>query len=289
MQVVHTIQEVREHVARARSGGKRIGFVPTMGYLHRGHLSLVEESKKHSQYQVMSIFVNRIQFNDPKDFDSYPVDLERDFDLARGAGADLIFVPGEGEMYRDNLTFVDVEVLPKNLCGAHRPGHFRGVYTVVSKLFNIVQPDVSVFGQKDIQQAVSIEKMTADLNFPVRIIIAPTVREDDGLAMSSRNKRLSPDERTRAVAISRALKRAEELMKSGERSARALTKAMTAVIDESSPTKIDYISVVRYRDLELVDAVAEKSVIAAAVFYGETRLIDNMIIEFEGGVTRCVY
>lgn len=289
MQVVHTIQEVRDHVTRARSGGKKVGFVPTMGYLHRGHLSLVEESKKQSQYQVMSIFVNRIQFNDPKDFDSYPVDLERDFDLARGAGVDLVFVPGEGEMYRDNLTFVDVEVLPKNLCGAHRPGHFRGVYTVVSKLFNIVQPDVSVFGQKDIQQAVSIEKMTADLNFPVRIIIAPTVREDDGLAMSSRNKRLSPDERTRAVAISRSLKKAEELMKSGERSVQALSKAMTAVIGESNPTKIDYISVVRYRDLELVDAVAEKSVIAAAVFYGETRLIDNMIIELEGGVTRCVY
>ncbi len=289
MQVVHTIAEVREHVAGARMAGKLIGFVPTMGFLHEGHLSLVEESRKHTGYQVMSIFVNRIQFNDPKDFSNYPKDLERDFDLARGAGVDLVFVPDEGEMYKNNLTFVDVDVLPKNLCGAHRPGHFRGVYTVVSKLFNIVQPDVSVFGQKDIQQAVSIEKMTADLDFPVRIIIAPTVREDDGLAMSSRNKRLSPDERKRSVAISRALKKAEEMLGSGERSVRAITIAMINIINESNPKKIDYISTVRYRDLELVETITEKSVIAAAVFYGETRLIDNMIVELEGGVARCVY
>ncbi len=289
MQVVHTIDDVRASVARARKEGKRIGFVPTMGFLHRGHLSLVEESKKHSDYQVMSIFVNRIQFNDQKDFANYPKDLERDFDLARGAGVDLIFVPDEGEMYRNNLTFVDVDILTKNLCGAHRPGHFRGVYTVVSKLFNIVQPDVSVFGQKDIQQAVSIEKMTADLNFPLRIIIAPTVREEDGLAMSSRNKRLSPDERKRAVAISRALASAEDLLRSGERSVRAITIAMINIINESSPKKIDYISAVRYRDLELVDTITEKSVIAAAVFYGDTRLIDNMIVELDGGTARCVY
>ena len=289
MQIVHTIAEVREHVARARKEGKRVGFVPTMGFLHRGHLSLVEESKKYAGYQVMSIFVNRIQFNDPKDFANYPKDLERDFELARGAGVDLIFVPDDGEMYNNNLTFVDVEILTKNLCGAHRPGHFRGVYTVVSKLFNIIQPDVSVFGQKDIQQAVSIEKMTADLNFPVRIIMAPTVREDDGLAMSSRNKRLSPDERKRAVAISRALKSAEDLMRSGERSVRAITMAMINVINESNSKKIDYISTVRYSDLALVDTITEKSVIATAVFYGDTRLIDNMIVELDGGAARCIY
>ncbi len=289
MRIVHTTSEVRDNVARARKEGKRIGFVPTMGFLHRGHLSLVEESKKHAQYQVMSIFVNRIQFNDPKDFANYPKDLERDFELARGAGVDLIFVPDDSEMYNNNLTFVDVEILTKNLCGAHRPGHFRGVYTVVSKLFNIIQPDVSVFGQKDIQQAVSIEKMTVDLNFPVRIIIAHTVREDDGLAMSSRNKRLSPDERKRAVAISRAMKSVEDLMRSGERSARAITIAMINVINESNPKKIDYISTVRYSDLALVDTITEKSVIAAAVFYGDTRLIDNMIVELDGGSARCIY
>ncbi|MBN1495318.1 MAG: pantoate--beta-alanine ligase [Spirochaetes bacterium] len=289
MHIVKTISEVRSHVAQARGEGKRIGFVPTMGYLHRGHLSLVEESKKYSEYQVMSIFVNRIQFNDPKDFSSYPIDLERDFDLARGAGVDLVFVPDEGEMYTDNLTHVDVDVLTENLCGASRPGHFRGVFTVVSKLFNIVQPDVSVFGQKDIQQAVSVEKMTEDLNFPVRIVIAPTVREKDGLAMSSRNARLSPDERKRAVALSRALRRAEEMLVSGERSAGSIVAAMTDIINESKPGKIDYISIARYSDLALADAVTEKSVIALAVFYGATRLIDNMIITFEGERAQCAY
>ncbi len=283
MEIVHTIADVRAHVAGARRSGKRIGFVPTMGFLHRGHLSLVEESTRHADYQVMSIFVNRIQFNDPKDFDSYPIDLERDFGLARDAGVDLVFVPDEGEMYRRRLTYVDVELLTEHLCGAHRPGHFRGVYTVVSKLFNIVQPDVSVFGQKDIQQAVSIEKMTADLDFPVSIIIASTVREDDGLAMSSRNARLSPDERARATAIFRGLKKAEEALRAGERSAAAITGEIKKIIEGSSPDGIDYVSAVRYEDLAPVEIMGEKSVIAAAVFYGGTRLIDNMIVEFGAG------
>jgi pantoate--beta-alanine ligase len=289
MKIAHTISEVRSNVFRARKEGKRIGFVPTMGFLHRGHISLVEESKRHTDYQVMSIFVNRIQFNDPKDFANYPKDLERDFDMARAAGVDLMFVPDEKEMYRNNLTFVDVDLLTKNLCGAYRPGHFRGVFTVVSKLFNIVQPDVSVFGQKDIQQAVSIEKMTADLDFPVRIIIAPTVREDDGLAMSSRNKHLNPDERKRALAISRSLDKAKELLTSGERKANVITAAMKKIIEESNPTKIDYISIVKYSDLEFTEAVTGKSVIAAAVFYGTTRLIDNMIVDISSGEARCIY
>lgn len=283
MEIAHTIADVRAHVAGARRSGKRIGFVPTMGFLHRGHLSLVEESKRHADYQVMSIFVNRIQFNDPKDFDAYPIDLERDFGLARDAGVDLVFVPDEGEMYRRRLTYVDVELLTEHLCGAHRPGHFRGVYTVVAKLFNIVQPDVSVFGQKDIQQAVSIEKMTADLDFPISIIIAPTVREEDGLAMSSRNARLSPGERARATAIYRGLKRAEEALRAGERSVGAITGEIRKIIEESSPDGIDYVSAVRYEDLAPVEIMGEKSVIAAAVFYGGTRLIDNMIVEFGAG------
>lgn len=289
MIIANTINDVRANVAQARKVGKRIGFVPTMGFLHRGHISLVEESKKHADYQVMSIFVNRIQFNDPKDFANYPQDLERDFDMARAAGVDMVFVPDEKEMYRNNLTFVDVDVLTKNLCGARRPGHFRGVFTVVSKLFNIVQPDVSVFGQKDIQQAVSIEKMAADLDFPVKIIIAPTVREDDGLAMSSRNKHLSPDERKRALAIYHSLKSAEDLLLVRERSVRAIMTAMLRVINESNPKKIDYISVAHYSDLELVDTITEKSIIAVAVFYGTTRLIDNMIVEISSGAARCIF
>ncbi len=289
MHVASTIQDVRDHVADARKAGKRIGFVPTMGYLHEGHLSLVAESRKHADYQVMSIFVNRIQFNDPKDFDKYPIDLDRDYSLAEKAGVDLVFVPDEGEMYKNRLTYVDVDILTEHLCGAHRPGHFRGVYTVVSKLFNIVQPEVSVFGQKDIQQAVSIEKMVADLDFPIRIIIAPTIREKDGLAMSSRNVRLSKYERVRALAISRSLRKAEEMLIAGERSADAINAVMRAEIAASGTTDIDYISFVRYADLSPVEILADKSVIAMAVYYGATRLIDNMIVEIGDGGVRCVY
>jgi pantoate--beta-alanine ligase len=289
MEIARTITEVREHVAGARKGGKRIGFVPTMGYLHKGHISLVHESKKHTGFQVMSIFVNRIQFNDPKDFAAYPKDLERDFALADEAGVDLVFVPDENEMYANNLTHVDVDLLTKNLCGAFRPGHFKGVFTVVSKLFNIVQPDVSVFGQKDIQQAVCIEKIVADLNFPVRIIISSTVRESDGLAMSSRNKRLSADERARAVAIFKSLNLAEKLIASGERRSDAITAEMKRVIETSGPDKIDYISIVHCSDLDFIDIIDTKSVIAVAAFYGTTRLIDTMIIGIDGGEPRCIY
>ena len=287
METAGKISEVRERVRAARDQGKRIGFVPTMGYLHEGHMSLVEISKKHSDFQVMSIFVNRIQFNDPKDFSSYPKDLQRDFALADKAGTDLVFVPDEGEMYTDNKTFVDVVSLTDHLCGAHRPGHFRGVFTVVSKLFNIVQPDVSVFGQKDIQQAVSIEKMVSDLNFPVKIIIAPIVREKDGLAMSSRNKNLDQEQRKNSLSVSRSLVKAEEMILSGERRAGAITGEMEKVL-KTGTDKIDYISVVRYEGLSPVERIEEKSVIAVAAFFGATRLIDNMIVEMEQGRPRCV-
>ncbi|HOO71664.1 MAG TPA: pantoate--beta-alanine ligase [Spirochaetota bacterium] len=288
MEIVKKIDVLRLRINRARKDGKRIGFVPTMGYLHRGHLSLVDESKKYSDYQVMSIFVNRIQFNDPKDFSSYPVDLERDFDLARGVGVDLIFLPDEDEMYRNNLTFVDVATLTDNLCGAHRPGHFRGVFTVVSKLFNIVQPDVSVFGQKDIQQAVSIQKMVDDLNIPVRIIIAPIIREDDGLAMSSRNKHLNPVQRKNALVLNRSLGRARDRIMAGEKDFSVIRNEMEQLIMKGEPEKIDYISAVRFNDLALCDRIDEKSVIAVAVFFGTTRLIDNMIIDFSKGKPSCV-
>ncbi len=289
MKVVKTITEVRGHVGRARGAGKRVGFVPTMGFLHRGHLSLVEEAMKYSEYQVMSIFVNRIQFNDPSDFSSYPQDLDRDFRLAEETGVDLVFLPDEDEIYRNHLTYVNVETMTENLCGAYRPGHFRGVYTVVCKLFNIVQPDVSAFGQKDIQQAVSVEKMVLDLNFPVKIIIAATIREDDGLAMSSRNKHLDPVQRKDALALYRSLARAEELVKGGERESVVFEKEMKEIMEKGNPDKIDYISVVRYSDLSLVERITEKSVIACSAYFGTTRLIDNMIVELEGGGARCIY
>lgn len=289
MKIVHTIDEARIELTQARAFGKRVGFVPTMGFLHQGHLSLVDISKKYSDYQIMSIFVNKIQFNDKKDYDSYPRELERDFNMAREAGVDLMFVPDDAEMYNSQLTFVDVELFTNHLCGAHRPGHFRGVYTVVSKLFNIIQPDVSVFGQKDIQQAVTIEKMVIDLNFPVKIVIAPIIREEGGLAMSSRNKHLTPELRQRALAIHRGLAKAESLIVEGERSAEILLQEIEKQLIKGRPDKIDYISLVSYSDLQPITRLEAKSVIAVAAFFSTTRLIDNMIIEREGDTFRCVY
>jgi pantoate--beta-alanine ligase len=289
MDIVKTIAEVRERVSDQRRRGRRIGFVPTMGYLHRGHMSLVEISRKHSDYQVMSIFVNRMQFNDPKDYDSYPVDHERDFAMAGEAGVDCVFLPEHGEMYRDPFTYVDISTLTDTLCGATRPGHFRGVLTVVCKLFNIVLPDVSVFGQKDIQQCAVIQKMVSDLDMPVEIIAAPIVREEDGLAMSSRNKNLTPRGRKDALAIHRGLRRAEDMLKGGERDSAALIAEIERTIQEGKPDRIDYVSVVRYRDLAYADRIDGRSVIAVAAFFGAPRLIDNMIVEYDGGNVRCIY
>ncbi len=289
MEIVRTIEEVRDRVRARRARGGRIGFVPTMGYLHRGHTSLVELSRRHSDYQVMSIFVNKMQFNDPKDYDSYPVDLERDCAMAGEAGVDLVFAPEHGEIYKNPLTYIDISALTDTLCGASRPGHFRGVLTVVGKLFNIVLPDVSVFGQKDIQQAAVIQKMADDLDFPVHIIVAPIVREDDGLAMSSRNKNLTPLARKNATAIHRSLRKAEEMIAVGERDSASIISEMERVILEGEPDRIDYISVVRYGDLSYADRIEEKAVIAAAVYFGTPRLIDNMIVEIDGGTAKCVY
>lgn len=289
MQIAKSIDDVRAGIREARSLGKRVGFVPTMGYLHQGHLSLVEISKQKTDYQVMSIFVNRIQFNDPDDFDAYPVDLQKDFDLAQTTGVDMMFVPDETVMYRDHLTYVNVEMLTGHLCGACRPGHFTGVFTVVSKLFNIVQPDVAVFGQKDIQQVVSIQKMVSDLNFPVEVVIAPIIREDDGLAMSSRNKHLDPVQRKDALALSRALRKVEELINAGERSSAAIIVAINGVLEKGGADRVDYISLVDYGTLGPVDMLEEKAVLAIAVFYGTTRLIDNMIIEKKVGGYECTY
>jgi pantoate--beta-alanine ligase len=289
MKIVSKIEDVREAVREARKSGKRIGFVPTMGFLHDGHISLVDISKQHTEFQVMSIFVNRLQFNDVTVCNTYPKDLERDFAKAEKGGVDLIFTPDDTEMYRNNLTTVDVDMLTENLCGAHRPGHFKGVFTVVSKLFNIVQPDVAVFGQKDIQQAVSLEKMVADLNFPIKMIIAPIKRENDGLAMSSRNKHLSSEHRIAALALNRSLRKCEELLKSGVTDSSVLINEMRLVIEEGNPDKIDYISVVDYATLKDAAGAVDKAVIAVAAFWGSTRLIDNMIAEKDGNSFRCTY
>ncbi len=289
MKIVHKIEDVRAEVKAARKSEKRIGFVPTMGFLHQGHLSLVKIASENSGFVVMSIFVNKLQFNDVNDFNGYPKDLERDIDMAQKGGVDLLFIPDDKEMYRNNLTTVDVDLLTENLCGASRPGHFKGVFTVVSKLFNIVQPDLSVFGQKDIQQVVSIEKMVFDLNFPIRIIVAPIIRENDGLAMSSRNKHLNEKHRKDALALSRSLHECRKLIESGERDVKKITDNVRSVIQQGSPDSIDYVSMVRYEDLSYIDSLDCKAVIAVAAFWGTTRLIDNMIIDKTDNGFLCVY
>ncbi|HNX22821.1 MAG TPA: pantoate--beta-alanine ligase [Spirochaetota bacterium] len=279
MKIVYKIDDVRAEVKAAKRQDKIIRFVPTMGFLHQGHISLVKIGRENSEYVVMSIFVNKLQFNDLNDFNGYPKNLERDMEMAEKGGVDLLFIPDDKEMYQNNLTTVDVGLLTDNLCGASRPGHFKGVFTVVSKLFNIVQPDVAAFGQKDIQQVVSIEKMVFDLNFPIKIIVAPIIRESDGLAMSSRNKHLNEKQRKDALALNRSLQACRKLIDSGERDVKIITDSIRSVIQEGSPDSIDYVSMVRYEDLSYIKKIEGKAVVAVAAFWGTTRLIDNMIID----------
>jgi len=261
-----------------RRDGKRIGFVPTMGFLHEGHMSLVRLARAEADIVVVSIFVNPTQFGPNEDYERYPHDLARDRELCRQNGVDVIFHPSAGDMYSSGPgVFVAENDLSGRLCGAFRPGHFRGVLTVVAKLFNLVLPDAAVFGQKDAQQAILVRNMVRDLNFPVKtIIIAPIVREADGLAMSSRNSYLGPDERKRARCLSAALKTARGLYRAGESGCDALKKAMRRVIEGGKPEAIDYIEIVAERDLKPIDKLAGNCLIALAVRIGRTRLIDNL-------------
>ena len=262
-----------------RAQGKRIGFVPTMGFLHEGHASLMRLARQHADLLVVSIFVNPTQFGPSEDFSKYPRDFKRDEDLCRREKTDFIFYPSAADMYPTNSSVAVVEEkLSRGLCGAARPGHFRGVCTVVAKLFNIVLPDIAVFGEKDGQQLRVIERMVRDLNFPVRIIRGPTLREPDGLAMSSRNSYLSPDERKQAICLRRALDRAEELYRKGERKAERIVAAMGAVIGHSPAARIDYIEVVDDSSLEAVATIEKPCMVALAVFVGKTRLIDNTVL-----------
>jgi pantoate--beta-alanine ligase len=255
-----------------------VGFVPTMGYLHEGHLSLARQAKKHTDVVVLSTFVNPIQFGKNEDFDKYPRDFKRDEELARTVGVDIVFCPQLKEMYPEGYsTYVDVEGLTEGLCGASRPGHFRGVATVVTKLFGIVKPDIAYFGQKDAQQALVIRKMTQDLNMDVEIKILPTVREKDGLAMSSRNAYLSRSEREEAPVLYQALKRAETLIDAGERDAKKVIKAMDETIKHSPAVKTEYITLVDTKRLKPVSSISGEVLIAIAATIGKTRLIDNII------------
>lgn len=277
--IANTIADTRETVAATRRAGRRIGFVPTMGALHAGHASLLRASRAETDFTVVSIFVNPTQFGPNEDFSHYPRTLAADQELCGAVGTDLIFAPAAEEMYsRDARTVVEVTKLQDVLCGESRPGHFRGVTTVVLKLFNIVQPDVAYFGQKDAQQALIIRRMALDLNLPLAVRVQPTVREPDGLAMSSRNRYLDPAQRHHATALNRALKRAEALVAGGERFVPALEKELADVIAATPGARLDYARVVDAETLDALATLDRPALAALAVYFGPTRLIDNTFL-----------
>lgn len=277
MQVVKTIAEVRK-IRRSLTGS--VGFVPTMGYLHEGHLALVKHARAENAIVVVSIFVNPTQFGPSEDLGTYPRDLDRDLKLLEKEKTDIVFVPSEEEMYLSEFsTWVDVEKVTERLEGASRPGHFRGVATVVAKLFNIVQPTKAYFGQKDAQQAIVIKRMVADLNMMVEIVVVPTVRESDGLAMSSRNTYLSPKERQAATVLFRALSLARQLWQGGEKDADRIRYEMKSLIEKEPLAKVGYVSIADADTLEELDMIDRPALASLAVRVGRTRLIDNMTLE----------
>jgi len=269
---------MQERALSLKSGGKTISCVPTMGFLHEGHLSLIRAARPAADVLIVTIFVNPTQFGSSEDLSSYPRDLERDLALCEKEGVDIVFAPATEDIYPEGYsTYVEESDLSSGLCGAARPGHFRGVTTVVAKLFNIVQPDSAFFGSKDYQQSRVIMKMVRDLNIPIKIEVCPIIREEDGLAMSSRNKNLDPDQRQEALSLRRALLKAKELIKSGEAIAPIIRKAMEEVIGSQPQARIDYIEFRDGETLKPVDRAGEGTLIALAVFIGQTRLIDNLI------------
>ncbi len=280
MNILRTVAEMQEASRSARRAGHRIGFVPTMGFLHEGHLSLMRLAREQCDVLVASIFVNPTQFGPGEDLDKYPRDFERDADLCECCGVDVLFFPPVDEMYAaDSSVFVDETLLSAGLCGASRAGHFRGVLTVVAKLFNMVLPDVAVFGQKDAQQAALIQRMVRDLNFPIKIVIAPIVREPDGLAMSSRNTYLSAEERAQALWLSRALAKAEAGAAVGSAESAALEAGMRSLLRHEAPgVEIEYIAIVNEASLAPVDTAEPGTLIAIAARVGKTRLIDNVVL-----------
>lgn len=279
MEIVHTIEHVRQAVRQARIVEKKIGFVPTMGSLHAGHGSLIETAVRETDFVVVSIFVNPTQFGPGEDLDKYPRTLETDAVFCEKFGADLIFAPSADEMYpSEQLTWVQTEQLTDKLCGTSRPGHFRGVTTICTKLFNIVQADIAYFGQKDGQQALVIRRMVRDLNMPLEIRICPIVREADGLAMSSRNRYLSADERKRALCLYKALTACREEITAGQRDGEMLIDTMKAIIAQDRG-QIDYVSIVDTETLEPLKTVTDRALVALAVHIGPTRLIDNILID----------
>lgn len=280
MEIIREIQAMKAWVRAARKKGETVCLVPTMGYLHEGHLDLMRMGRPLADHLVISIFVNPTQFGAGEDLDRYPRDLPRDIELSESVGVECIFHPEASEMYPSGYcTYVNVENITSGLCGASRPGHFRGVATVVAKLFNIVEPDIAIFGEKDYQQLAVLRKMVEDLNMNVQILAHPTVRENDGLAMSSRNKYLTPEQRKNALVLFRTLKAAGERVKQGERSTAVLKSEAVKMIEQVPECTIDYVDIVDPVMLTPLERIGDRAVMALAVKVGTTRLIDNMTLE----------
>lgn len=278
MQIVKTIEEVRAIVRAWREAGLSVGLVPTMGFLHEGHQSLIARSVADNDRTVVSVFVNPIQFGPTEDLEAYPRDIERDKALVEATGGDLIFNPEPVEMYPPHFTtFVDTTETTELLCGARRAGHFRGVCTVVSKLFNIVGPDRAYFGQKDAQQLATVRRFVRDLNFNIEIVACPIVREEDGLAKSSRNTYLSTEERKAALVLSRSLRQAQAAVENGERRAKVVVDIIADCLKQEPLARVDYIEVVDLDNVQRVEKIEENTLVAIAVYIGKTRLIDNFI------------
>lgn len=278
MQIVKTIEEVCAIVRAWREAGLSVGLVPTMGFLHEGHQSLIARSVADNDRTVVSVFVNPIQFGPTEDLEAYPRDIERDKALVEATGGDLIFNPEPAEMYPPHFTtFVDTAETTELLCGARRAGHFRGVCTVVSKLFNIVGPDRAYFGQKDAQQLATVRRFVRDLNFNIEIVACPIVREEDGLAKSSRNTYLSTEERKAALVLSRSLRQAQAAVENGERRAKVVVDIIADCLKQEPLARVDYIEVVDLDNVQRVEKIEENTLVAIAVYIGKTRLIDNFI------------
>ena len=270
---------MQKYANRMAYAQQKIAFVPTMGFLHKGHLALVKEGFKHGDRLVVSIFVNPTQFGPNEDFEAYPRNMEQDINLLEKEGVDIVFTPSAGDLYTEGFqTSVHLENLPNHLCGITRPGHFQGVATVVTKLFNIVKPDYALFGQKDFQQLAVIRRMVKDLNFDVEIIGVPTARETDGLAMSSRNTYLNPDQRKSALSIYDSLKNAQIMLNKGVSEAKKIIEASSDIINSKPDTDIDYLIICDPETLEDIKIINRPALFALAVKIGKTRLIDNMII-----------
>lgn len=279
MKIVSTIQEVRDQVNQWKKEGKSVGFVPTMGYLHEGHMSLIDAASENDKV-VVSIFVNPMQFGPNEDLASYPRDLNHDAKMCQEHGVDLIFHPTPEEMYGDSFySYVDMNVLTDELCGLSRPVHFRGVCTVVTKLFNIVRPDKAYFGQKDAQQLAIIKRMVKDLNMPLEIVGCPIIREEDGLAKSSRNTYLSEEERKAALVLSRSIALGKKMVEEGEQDSKKVVDAMIAEINKEPLAKIDYVKMVSLETMQQVETIEGGILTAIAVYIGKTRLIDNFMYE----------